>query len=72
MPIEWHELERALYPEDFPLTDVRARLDAVGNPWRAFFQEPQSIAPMLGPSRRGAQAGRWCRPCASGRLLIPG
>ena len=47
MPVEWHELERALYPEDFPVTSVRARLDTVGNPLRSFFHEPQSIEPLL-------------------------
>jgi bifunctional non-homologous end joining protein LigD len=43
MPVEWHELERALYPEDFPLTAVRARLETVGDPWRTMADEPQSI-----------------------------
>ncbi len=47
MPVEWRELEGALYPEDFPLTGVRVRLDTVGNPLRTFFTEPQSIEPML-------------------------
>jgi bifunctional non-homologous end joining protein LigD len=47
MPVEWHELDRALYPEDFPLTGVRARLERVGNPLRSFFDEPQSIDPIL-------------------------
>lgn len=47
MPVEWPELERALYPEDFPVTGVRARLEAVGNPLRSFFHEPQSIEPLL-------------------------
>ena len=66
MPVEWHELERALYPEDFVVTGVRARLEAVGNPWRAFFQDPQSLAPLLGTlqarqRRSGVGAGA-CPP----------
>jgi bifunctional non-homologous end joining protein LigD len=51
MPVEWRELEDALYPQDFPLTGVRARLEAVGNPLHAFFAEPQSIEPILGALR---------------------
>jgi bifunctional non-homologous end joining protein LigD len=47
MPVEWKELEGALYPEDFPLTGVRARLESVGNPLRTFFTEPQSIEGIL-------------------------
>jgi DNA ligase D-like protein (predicted polymerase) len=47
MPVEWRELEGTLYPEDFPLSGVRARLDAAGNPMRSLFAEPQTIEPML-------------------------
>ena len=58
MPLEWPELERALYPEDFPVTGVRTRLDAVGNPFRTFMREPQSIEPLLAvlQARRGPLA----------------
>jgi DNA ligase D-like protein (predicted polymerase) len=61
MPVEWHELERALYPEDFPLTAVRGRLDTVGNPWRTLPDEPQSIEPILAlvRGRRPASVALW-------------
>ena len=64
MPVEWHELERALYPEDFPVTAVHARLDTVGNPLRTFFQDPQSVAPLIEALR-----ARYRGPV--GRIAIP-
>jgi bifunctional non-homologous end joining protein LigD len=47
MPLEWPELERALYPEDFHLRNTRERLRRLGNPFAAFFVHPQSLAPLL-------------------------
>ena len=47
MPLEWPELERALYPEDFNVRNTRERLRHVGNPVASFFAQPQSLAPLL-------------------------
>jgi bifunctional non-homologous end joining protein LigD len=54
MPVEWPELERAMYPEDFHLKNVRDRLRQRGNPLAPYFTSPQSLAPLLesGRSRR--------------------
>ena len=42
-PLEWPELERALYPEDFHLRNVAERLRQVGDPLASFFRHPQSL-----------------------------
>jgi bifunctional non-homologous end joining protein LigD len=59
MPLDWPELERAVYPEDFRMTNVRERLRATGDPFRQFFDDPQSLAPLLDTtrSRRARPAG---------------
>ncbi|HEX3179362.1 MAG TPA: non-homologous end-joining DNA ligase [Methylomirabilota bacterium] len=53
-PIEWPELERAMYPEDFTLATIRERLARTSDPFATFYQEPQSLASLLesGRSRR--------------------
>jgi bifunctional non-homologous end joining protein LigD len=53
-PVEWAELERATYPEDFHLENTRDRLRRVGDPMANFFTSPQSLTPLLetGRSRR--------------------
>lgn len=50
-PLEWPELERALYPEDFHLRNVGERLRRVGDPLASFFRHPQSLAPVLDAGR---------------------
>ncbi len=54
MPVEWPELERAMYPEDFHLKNTRDRLHQRGDPMRDFFEHRQSLAALLesGRSRR--------------------
>ncbi|HEV8616336.1 MAG TPA: non-homologous end-joining DNA ligase [Methylomirabilota bacterium] len=59
MPLEWPELERALYPEDFNVRNTRERLRRAGNPLAGFFTHPQSLAPLL----EGGRARR-ARPLA--------
>ena len=59
MPVEWPELERALYPEDFQIRNVRKRLRQVGDPLASFFAHPQSLAPLLESGR-----ARRARPMA--------
>jgi bifunctional non-homologous end joining protein LigD len=50
-PLEWPELERALYPEDFHLRNVGERRRRVGDPLASFFRHPQSLAPLLDAGR---------------------
>ena len=50
-PLEWPELERALYPEDFHLRNLGERLRRVGDPFAAFFRHPQSLASLLDAGR---------------------
>jgi len=58
-PLEWSELERSLYPEDFTLATIRERLARSGDPLALFLSEPQSLAPLL----EGGRARR-ARPTA--------
>jgi bifunctional non-homologous end joining protein LigD len=50
-PLEWSELERALYPEDLHLRNVPERLRRVGDPLGPFLSHPQSLAPLLDSGR---------------------
>ncbi len=53
-PVEWAELERSLYPEDFHFRNIRDRLRQRGDPLAEFFAERQSLALLL----EGARARR--------------
>ena len=50
-PIEWAELERPLYPEEFHVRNTRERLARVGDPLASFFHHPQSLEPLLESGR---------------------
>jgi DNA ligase D len=50
-PLEWPELERALYPEDFHIRNLGERLRRLGDPLASFFRQPQSLAPLLESGR---------------------
>jgi bifunctional non-homologous end joining protein LigD len=50
-PIEWAELERALYPEEFHLRNTHERLARVGDPLASFFHHPQSLDALLESGR---------------------
>lgn len=50
-PLEWPELERALYPEDLHIRNVGERLRRGGDPLASFFSHPQSLAPLLDSGR---------------------
>lgn len=50
-PLEWSELERALYPEDLHLRNVPERLQRSGDPLASFFTHAQSLAPLLDSGR---------------------
>jgi len=58
-PLEWHELERGIYPEDFRLVNTRERLARVGNPLARFATTRQTLAPILESGR-----ARRARPMA--------
>ena len=58
-PVDWGELERPLYPEDFHVRNIRERLQRVGDPLASFFAHPQSLAPLLETGR-----ARRARPMA--------
>jgi bifunctional non-homologous end joining protein LigD len=46
-PLEWHELERGIYPQDFHLRNTRERLARVGDPLARFTTARQTLAPIL-------------------------
>jgi bifunctional non-homologous end joining protein LigD len=46
-PLEWADLERAVYPEDFPVNAAQARLAEIEAPLRELFEHPQSLEPVL-------------------------
>lgn len=50
-PLEWPELERALYPEDLHIRNVGERLRRGGDPLASFFSHAQSLAPLLDSGR---------------------
>lgn len=50
-PLEWPELERALYPEEFHIRTVAERLRRVADPLGSFFRHPQSLMPLLDSGR---------------------
>ena len=58
-PLEWHELERGIYPEDFRLVNTRERLARAGNPLARFATTRQTLAPILESGR-----ARRARPMA--------
>jgi bifunctional non-homologous end joining protein LigD len=53
-PLDWSELTRPIYPEDFCFKNIRDRLRAGGNPAHEFFACRQSLLPLLesGHARR--------------------
>jgi bifunctional non-homologous end joining protein LigD len=58
-PLEWHELERGIYPQDFHLRNIRERLARIGDPLARFGTTRQTLAPILEGSR-----ARRARPMA--------
>jgi bifunctional non-homologous end joining protein LigD len=50
-PLEWPELEKALYPEDFHIRNTGERLRRISDPLGSFFHHPQSLAPLLESGR---------------------
>jgi bifunctional non-homologous end joining protein LigD len=50
-PLEWHELERGIYPQDFHVRNVRERLARIGDPLARFPTTGQSLTPLLESGR---------------------
>jgi bifunctional non-homologous end joining protein LigD len=50
-PLQWAELERALYPEEFHIRNVGERLRRLEDPLASFAHAPQSLAPLLDSGR---------------------
>jgi bifunctional non-homologous end joining protein LigD len=50
-PLEWPELERGIYPEDFHVQNMRERLRERGDPLRTFLTDRQDLAPLLETGR---------------------
>jgi bifunctional non-homologous end joining protein LigD len=50
-PLEWHELERGIYPEDFRLVNTRDRLARIGDPMARFATTRQTLTPILESGR---------------------
>jgi bifunctional non-homologous end joining protein LigD len=53
-PLEWAELERPVYPEDFHMKNIAERLRSRGDPLRGFLATRQHLTPLLenGRARR--------------------
>jgi bifunctional non-homologous end joining protein LigD len=50
-PLEWPELEKGIYPQDFHLRNVRERIARIGDPLARFGTARQSLAPILEGTR---------------------
>ena len=50
-PLEWAELERALYPEEFHLRNIPQRLRTLGDQLASMSRHAQSLAPLLESGR---------------------
>ena len=50
-PLEWPELEKPVYPEDFHVKNIGDRLRAKGDPMRGFLATRQTLTPLLESSR---------------------
>jgi bifunctional non-homologous end joining protein LigD len=58
-PLDWSELERSVYPEDFHIGNIRDRLRDRGDPLQDFFDTRQSLGSLLesGRARRVRPSG---------------
>jgi len=50
-PLEWAELERPLYPEDFHVKNIGERLERLGDPLRGITAARQQLTPLLESGR---------------------
>jgi DNA ligase D len=55
-PLHWDEIDE-IHPDQFTISTLPARLEAVGDPWLAMKSEPQPLAPFLAMNERDTAAG---------------
>ncbi len=55
-PLTWAELDD-IHPDQFTIASLPARLAAVGDPWQAMNDSPQSLAPLLEMNARDRASG---------------
>jgi DNA ligase D len=55
-PVQWDEID-GIHPDQFTIPTLPARLLAVGDPWLAMKDDPQSLAPFLAMHERDTAAG---------------
>jgi hypothetical protein len=55
-PLNWDEIDE-IHPDQFTISSLPARLEAVGDTWLAMNDEPQSLAPFLAMNDRDMAAG---------------
>jgi DNA ligase D len=55
-PVSWDEVGE-IHPDQFTIASLPARLDAVGDPWLAMNDNPQSLEPFLAMNERDLAAG---------------
>jgi bifunctional non-homologous end joining protein LigD len=54
-PVRWEELE-SVYPTDFTLRTVPARLERGGDPWAGILERKQDLGTLLAGAERGGVA----------------
>ncbi|MET0895039.1 MAG: non-homologous end-joining DNA ligase [Acidimicrobiia bacterium] len=55
-PFAWDELDE-IHPDDLTIASLPARLDAIGDPWAAMNDHPQSLEPLLALHERDRADG---------------
>ena len=55
-PLRWDEID-AIYPDQFTIATVPARMEQVGDPWSVMDGTPQSLEPLLELYQRDRDAG---------------
>jgi DNA ligase D-like protein (predicted polymerase) len=55
-PLHWDEIDE-IHPDQFTISSLPARLDAIGDPWLAMNADPQTLTPFLAMSERDTAAG---------------
>jgi len=55
-PLSWDEIDE-IHPDQFTISTLPARLEAVGDPWLAMNDDPQTLTPFLEMNERDTAAG---------------
>jgi DNA ligase D len=55
-PVFWDEISE-IHPDQFTVSTLPTRLEAIGDPWRGMTADPQSLEPFLAMSERDLAAG---------------